>query len=258
MKLAVLFLFSSFLFLPLSWSQKLTANDLKGTWRLEYTVSNSPEITEEVPPIDADGKQIPRRYYKTSEYWVFQDKKVSVVDYPCCWLNSGKFSTTDSSAVVFLNGSEYNDLFLSLELKNDTLTASNPMCSYYFVRDTLSSDTLNPLIHRRINPGCLFGTWEIPVGEVAVEYDAIMVWYPWKMVDTFTVNNRNINWYWSKNRFYLDVDGVKRPFKVKTVSNSNGNLTLRPERWVRFYIKRDNLDAYMVESVWLRKVEEEE
>ena len=238
-----------------SFSQKVKTSDLQGSWRVEFVVSNLPEISEISAYQDAEHEYYDnRKYFESNEFWVIKDKKVSCVDYPCCSLGSGKLTSTDTSIEIHFEKSDLREMFYTLQLSNDTLSASNFLHTYYLVRDTLDSDTLYPLIRGKINSACLMGTWEIPIGEVSVPFDAIVVWYPWKMVDTFTVNQRNINWYWSKNRFYLDVDGVKRAFKVRTVSNSEGNLILVPERWVKFYIKRDKLEDYMVDHVWLQKV----
>ncbi len=248
-----------FFSIQISFSQKVKTTDLQGSWRVEFVVSNMPETSEMPEYRDSEEEYYDnRRYYETNEFWIIKDKKVSCVDYPCCSLGFGKLASTDTTTEIHFEENNMRDLYYTLQLSNDTLSASNFMHTYYLVRDTLDSDTLYPLTRGKINTECLKGTWEIPVGEVSVPFDAIVVWYPWTMVDTFTVNNRNINWYWSKNRFYLDVDGVKRPFKVKTVSNSEESLILVPERWVKYYIKRDKLDDYQVDHVWLRRVEQDQ
>jgi hypothetical protein len=236
--------------------QKLKTSDVQGTWKLLWSASNLPYLTEEVPEIDSEEGNGNRIVYAQNEFWEFRQKEVYFLNYPCCIASTGKLSTKDTTLQIRFESSYSNDLFYRLELHNDTLIASEFNTTYYLVRDTLESESLSLLLKKKINPECFYGKWEIPVGEVSVPYDAILVWYPWKMVDTFVVNTRNINWYWKKNRFYLDVDGEKRAFKVKGFSEDLENLTLVPDSWVRYYIRRDKLDAYVVEHVWLRRIED--
>jgi len=241
----------------ITFSQQLKASDLNGTWKLLWSTSNFPYVTEDAPDIDSEEDSGGRVFYSENEYWEFREKKVYRLNYPCCVASTGKLEYKDTTLQIRFDSHYSNDEFYRLELRNDTLVASEFSGTYYLVRDPLETATLNLLLKRKINSECFFGTWEIPVGEVSVPFDAIVVWYPWQMVDTFTVNTRNINWYWKKNRFYLDVDGEKKAFKVRGFSEDLNNLTLVPESWVKYYIKRDKLDDYMVGHVWLRRTEDE-
>jgi hypothetical protein len=199
----------------------------------------------------------PYRWTSPNTHWVFKDNKCYEINYPCCLLNEKTVSIKEGT--LYLKATDRSVEMFGFDFRNDSLILTGQLPDqsvYYFIKDTIPLKELNKFTTGYVNPVCLYGDWEIPTGEVSVPFDAINVWYPWKLPEKIHIDEKNLHHYWANNRIYLEVDGVKRPFRVKKVSLDDENMTLIPESWVEEYIKKFNLSAYEVESVWLRKPEE--
>lgn len=232
--------------------QLFSQNDQpKGAWILSSIRVDNSLVTSEY----TDG---PYRWIYPNEHWLFRDQKIYIVDYPCCMLQFNHFVTEKETLRIKGVDRRLDEVF-QMDFRNDSLILNNSLpygSCYYFVKDTLQAKELLKFADGYINPVCLYGDWEIPTGEVSVEFDAITVWYPWKMKETIHVDEKNLHHYWGNNRFYLEVDGVKRPFVVGNVSLQDNDLILIPEKWVNDYIKRQKLDRYQVSNVWLRRIKD--
>ncbi len=243
------------IFLTASLSVFSQEKQLSGTWlltsmRLDNTLINSDLPTEG-----------PYRWIYPNTHWLFTNKKAYEIDYPCCLLEIYDYVVTKEGDHYLMSWSEGKlEAIYSIQLRNDSLIMEEKRllgAVYYFVKDTIAGNELTKYTDSYINPVCLYGDWEIPIGEVSVAFDAINMWYPWKLPEKIHIDEKNLHQYWSNNRLYLEVDGVKRPFRVKKVSLQNENMTLIPESWVEEYIEKNKFDEYeyQVESVWLRKLE---
>lgn len=250
-----------FLTLSALYGQKAAKQSFQGAWKVVYERYEFDGRSEEAPLIDRDGVFVEERdrYDYPEEHWVFRGSKVYRIAFPCCLLSSGTLTQKDSAAKLTLSIGYTTEVLYSSSIGKDTIFFSDPMSTYCLVRDTLNAAELDPLLKGIVNPKCLWGTWEIPTGEVAVPDDGIMISYPWKMPDSLTITPENQHWYLANNRFYLEVDGVKRPFKVKSIdSEGYGGIYLEPETWVKAYMEKYDLYPSEVEHVWLRRVPEEE
>lgn len=226
----------------------IAQNKLEGAWILTAVRHDNTLITSEVPDLG------PYRWIFPNTHWLFKDNKLYEIDYPCCLK---EISNAVEKKDLLLKAKDGQEELFSIDLWNDSLVLTSELPygeTDYLIRDTLQVKELAKFANGYINPVCLYGNWEIPVGEVSVEYDAINVWYPWKMKEQIHVDSKNLHHYWANNRFYLEVDGVKRPFTVESVSLQDGNMILIPGSWVKEYIKEP--DAYQVSNVWLRRIRE--
>lgn len=230
--------------------QEMASFKLNGAWILTAIRMDNTLISSDYPDPG------PYRWIYPNRHWLFKDQKICEVDYPCCMAQVSHFAEEKGMLrIKGVNGG--GDEVFAITFRNDSLILVNELeygSSYYLIKDTTLVKELTKFSDGYINPICLHGDWEIPTGEVSVEYDALNVWYPWKMKEQIHVDVNNLHHYWANNRFYLEVDGVKRPFKVAEVSLQTGNMTLLPENWVKDYIKKNKLDTYQVSNVWLRKI----
>lgn len=242
--LPVLFLYFSFL--------SIAQNKLEGAWVLTKVRLDNTLITSEIP------EPGPYQWIFPNMHWLFKDQKIYEVDYPCCKTQISHF--VEEKEILLIKGiNGAPDERFMIGFQRDTLLLQSELSygsMYYLVKDTLPVEELYKFHDGYINPACLYGDWEIPVGEVSVEYDAINVWYPWKMKEQIHVEAKNLHHYWANNRFYLEVDGVKRPFTVESVSLQDRNMILIPGSWVKEYIKKQKPDPYQVSNVWLRRISE--
>lgn len=252
MKLLLTLFFLSFSLLFLA--QDSISPKLSGAWILSAMRMDNTLINSDYPDPG------PYRWIYPNTHWLFKDKKIYQIDYPCCLIEVDDFVTENKTILRIKADEGRQDEVLFIDFRNDSLILSDELqygTTYYFLKDTIPVKELAKFTNGYINPICLYGDWEIPVGEVSVEFDAINVWYPWKMKAEIHVDVNNLHHYWAKNRFYLEVDGVKRPFKVGTVSKQNDNMTLIPEDWwVDDYIKKQKLDLYQISNVWLRRIDD--
>lgn len=239
----------------------ISLKGIEGTWKELYVKVDETGIPSEALPVrDTEGPLI--KTYSSDKHWVIRSNKLSIIAWPCSRYEqhtvelSGinlRFIPTDSTS--------WSEVY-TLSFSHDTLLAKSLFpgsSTHYFVRDQLPAAQLNELLAGKINPQCLYGDWEIPVGEVSVPYDSIVVGYPFKLPAELHIKASNLHWYWANERFYLKVDGVKRPFKVNSVSATDENMWLIPEKWINKY-KDPNSEFEQSEgyySVWLRRISEE-
>jgi hypothetical protein len=193
-------------------------------------------------------------------HWLFKDQKIYEIDYPCCLLEVSDFVIENKTAIRIKEKGQTHSQSQAffIDFRNDSLIFTSDYeygSTYYFLKDTIPVKELTKFSDGYINPVCLYGDWSIPIGEVSDGADAINVWYPWKMKEKIHVDANNLHHYWANNRFYLEIDGVKRPFKVENVSLRNDNMSLIPENWVNEYIKKQKLDPYQISNVWLRRID---
>lgn len=247
--------FSTIIFLYCSlqlFAQDVISSKLNGAWILSAIRSDNTLINSDY----ADPG--PYRWTSPNTHWLFKDKKIYEIEYPCCLLSTTNFKIAKEGDLFRMSAIEGRmDQLFSVQFQNDSLILDESLpygARYYFIRDTIPVKELTKFTTGYINPLCLYGDWAIPTGEVSVEFDAINVWYPWKMKEQIHVDAKNLHHYWANNRFYLEVDGVKRPFKVGSVSLQNNDLILIPESWVKEYIKKQKLDPYQISNVWLRRI----
>lgn len=230
--------------------QLFSQNDQpKGAWILSSIRLDNSLATSEY----TDG---PYRWIYPNEHWLFRDQKIYIVDYPCCMLQVNHFVTEKETLRIKGVNGRLDEVF-QMDFRNDSLILNNSLpygSCYYFVKDTLQVKELLKFADGYVNPVCLYGDWEIPTGEVSVEFDAINVWYPWKLPEKVHVQAKNLHHYWANNRFYLEVDGVKRPFIVGSVSLKDNDLILIPDRWVKDEIKKKKLDPDQISTIWLRRI----
>jgi len=228
---------------------------LQGSWILTAIRMDNTLISSEFP------QPGPYRWISPNTHWIFKSNGFYEIDYPCCLIRTGTFALRKEEELFMSFGTQRKiDELFTIQFRRDSLILENRLSygsSYYFVKDSLPVKELNRFTTGYVNPVCLYGTWEIPVGEVSVEFDAINVWYPWKLPETIHVNAKNLHHYWANNRFYLEVDGVKRPFKVEKVSINENDLILIPESWVNETINKQKLERYQVSNVWLRRRNDE-
>lgn len=251
-------IFISLLSVPQLFAQdSLTASDLQGTWHFTAErIEKSDLINEDVP--FKPGFE----WIYPDVHWIIKGNKIYEIAYPCCLQKTYTFSTgKDAIFVRQGRGVEYFTEIYEVKFPKDSLVLENWIYTsrtMYLEKDTLPEKEIQQLIKGTINPTCLYGDWEIPVGEVSVPYDAIMVWYPYKLPETIHIDAKNIRNYWSKNLFYLEVDGVKKSFKLAGVSLNDDNMTLIPQSWVKKYQEESEYDRYDGSNVWLRKIPKEE
>ncbi len=251
-------IFISFLSITRFFAQdSLTTSDLQGTWHLTAEqIVKSPLVNEDVAYTPGF------RWFYPDVHWIIKGNKIYEIAYPCSLRNTLTFKTFgDGILVKRARGEEYYETMYSVRFPKDSMVMEENMFTShttYFQKDTLPEKEINQIIKGTINPTCLYGDWEIPVGEVSVPYDAITVWYPYKLPETIHIDAKNIHHYWANNLFYLEVDGVKKPFKVAGVSLNDDNMTLIPQSWVKKYQEESEYDRYDESTVWLRKILKEE
>jgi hypothetical protein len=245
--LAILFICCSHLF----FAQDSISSKLSGAWILSaIRIDNSLKTSEFTNENDS------YRWIYPNTHWLFKNQKIYEIDYPCCLIEVSGFTIENKATIrIKVEGRTQTEAFL-IDFHNDSLILINELdygSSYYLTKDMLPVKELAKFSDGYINPVCLYGNWEISVGEVSVEFDAINVSYPWKMKEQIHVNATNLSDYWVNNRFYLEVDGVERPFKVESVSQHNDDLILIPENWVNEYIQKQKLDPHQTLTAWLRR-----
>lgn len=233
-------------------AQDSISSKLNGSWILSAIRMDNVLLNSDSPDPG------PYRWVTPNTHWLFKDRKVYEIDYPCCLFQMNKFKVNKEGDLCRMYEEKgRTDELYSVQFRNDSLILDEKLsysgARYYFIPDTIPLKELEIFTNGYLNPVCLYGDWEIPAGEVSVKDDAINVWYPWKMKEEIHVDANNLNEYWSDNRFYLEVDGVKRPFKVENVSMYDEDLILIPENWVNDYIKKQKLDSYQISNVWLRR-----
>lgn len=214
----------------------------EGAWILTAIRHDNTLINAELP------ESGPYRWTFPNLHWLFRDKKLYQIDYPCCLQEVSSFNETGKN--LRINGKGRSEELFSMELRNDSLVLTSHFPygeTCYLIKDSLPVRELAKFAEGWVNPVCLYGDWDIPTGEVSVEFDAILVTYPWKLPERIHVEAKNLHHYWANNRFYLEVDGVKRPFRVKHVSQQTGNMTLTPDNWGDMYAKNQHSE------VWLRR-----
>lgn len=242
---------------PVFAQDSLTTADFQGIWHLTAERIEKSDLINEDAPFTPGFK-----WLYPDVHWIIKENKIYEIAYPCCLKNTYTFSTgKDAIFVKQGRGEEYLTDIYEVKFPKDSLVLENWVyTSYtmYFQKDTLPEKEINQIVKGAINPTCLYGDWEIPVGEVSVPYDAITVWYPYILPETIHIDAKNIHHYWANNLFYLEVDGVKKPFKVADVSLVDANLTLIPQSWVKKYREGSEYDRYDGSNVWLRKITKEE
>ncbi|WP_343633849.1 hypothetical protein [Fluviicola sp.] len=223
-------------------AQDSSSSKLEGAWILTAIRCDNKLISSEFPDPG------PYRWIFPNLHWLFQEEKVYEIDYPCCLQEVSSVSEKGKELRIKWN-SGLEEGF-SIDFRNDSLILTSDLPygeRYYLIKDGLPVNELAKFIKGYINPVCLYGDWEIPTGEVSVEYDAILVSYPWKLQEQVHVEAKNLHHYWANNRFYLEVDGVKRPFRVKHVSLQTGNMMLTPDKWANVHAENQ------YSEVWLRR-----
>ncbi|MGV3612174.1 MAG: hypothetical protein ACO1N0_14540 [Fluviicola sp.] len=228
------------------------AGPLNGAWILTAIRHDNSFIVSDSPDPD------PYRWTLPNTHWLFKEKKLYEINYPCCLEDVCSVTEKGNNAYIKTEGGQ--EEMLNMDFRNDSLILTSEFpygATYYLIKDSIPVKELIKYTSNTINPLCLYGDWDIPVGEVPVPFDAITIWYPWKLPEKIHIDEKNLHHYWANNRLYLEVDGVKRPFRVKTVSLTSEDLVLTPESWVEEYIRKHKLYRYEVESVWLRKREED-
>ena len=224
-------------------------SQLNGAWILTAIRHDNTLIALDIPDPG------PYRWTSPNTHWLFKNEKSYEIDYPCCLLEASTISVKGDNLLIKAKGG--SDELFGIEFRNDSLILTSELpygAAYYLIKDTLPLKELDKFTSGYINPVCFYGNWDIPTGEVSVRSDAIIVWYPWKFPEKINIDANNLHHYWANNRLYLEVDGVKRPFKVKSVSHQTGNMILIPEKWVNEYIIKQNLEPYQISIVWLRRI----
>ena len=235
---------------------------IQGSWKELFVVVDETGIPSEALPVrDVEGPII--NTYSSDKHWVIQSNKLSIIEWPCSMSEQHTIDLYNNMLRIVPKDSNSWEESYFLSFHHDTLVAESPDFgreTHYFLRERLPQKQLANLLTGKINPECLYGDWEIPVGEVSVPYDAIVVGYPFILPAELHIKSSNLHWYWANNRFYLEVDGVKRPFKVISVSKTDENMWLMPEKWINTYKNPDpelaEPDEYY--KVWLRRTSEEE
>lgn len=237
---------------------EITMKNLEGTWKeLEIRIDETFLPTEAVPVRDSPGPH--KQTYTSNKHWIFRSGTLSVVAYPCCMSEHHNIVVTSDFLRLMPKDSTRSEDVYTITLRGDTLLAEKfgGASIHYLVRDKLPAQKLNDILAGKVNPVCFHGDWEIPVGEVSVPYDAIVVSYPFKLPAELHINASNQHWYWANNRFYLEVDGVKRPFKVHSVASDEDDMWLIPEKWIKNYKNPEYPEEDAYYSVWLRRIPKE-